>query len=201
MLYADPADETPLRPGSSSARSPLSPWSHDPRGAPADHRGPRRAGAARLSVIGHSLDVLDTGLPTIVCHDYYPWCPAINSTRRRCQRRDGARAECESGNPDYNPFAGFGARSAWRCASASGRSCASAVKVAAPSESVGRNLKRPSRFADLAFNVIAHGYAAPCRTSLARCRPRSLRVLVLGHLAGKGQKLCAALPASRRSRT
>jgi glycosyltransferase involved in cell wall biosynthesis len=31
------------------------------------------------SFIGHSLDILDTGLETIViCHDYYPFCPAIN---------------------------------------------------------------------------------------------------------------------------
>ncbi|MEI6441649.1 MAG: glycosyltransferase [Nostocales cyanobacterium ELA583] len=31
------------------------------------------------SFIGHSLDILNTGIKTIIiCHDYYPFCPAIN---------------------------------------------------------------------------------------------------------------------------
>ena len=62
------------------------------------------------SLIGHSLEALETGLPTlVVCHDYFPWCPAINLHYGQvCGKCDGARvAECHQDNPDYNPFSGF----------------------------------------------------------------------------------------------
>src|SRR4051812_22423661 len=37
------------------------------------------AGLVVSSLIGHSLDALDTGLPTlVVTHDYFPYCPAIH---------------------------------------------------------------------------------------------------------------------------
>lgn len=30
------------------------------------------------SLVGHALDVLATGLPTVIlAHDYYPFCPAV----------------------------------------------------------------------------------------------------------------------------
>src|SRR5688572_16770154 len=118
------------------------------------------------SLIGHSLEVLDTGLPTVVvCHDYFPWCPAINLYYDGvCGHCDAERvATCEGGNPDYNPFAGFDA--ALRVA-ARERFVELArrphVKMAAPSDSVGRNLKRlEPRFADVAFTTIPHGYGNP----------------------------------------
>ena len=61
------------------------------------------------SLIGHSLDALDTGLPTLlVTHDYFPACPAINAYYGSpCTFCDASRlADCAEHNPrDYNPFA------------------------------------------------------------------------------------------------
>jgi len=62
------------------------------------------------SLIGHSLEALDTGLPTLVVnHDYYPYCPAINihfgGVCRQCD--DRRIAECHAGNPHFNPFVDF----------------------------------------------------------------------------------------------
>ncbi len=58
------------------------------------------------SLIGHSLDALDTGLPTIlVQHDFYPYCPAIHIYFQGvCQRCDVERlAQCTELNPAFNP--------------------------------------------------------------------------------------------------
>ncbi|MBI1284063.1 MAG: glycosyltransferase [Thiobacillus sp.] len=58
------------------------------------------------SLIGHSLDVLDTGLPTVlVQHDFYPWCPAIHSYFEEvCQTCDAGRlTHCAERNPDFHP--------------------------------------------------------------------------------------------------
>src|SRR5690349_17819853 len=62
------------------------------------------------SLIGHSLEALDTGLPTLVVnHDYYPYCPAINiHFNGICRTCDDRRiAECHAGNPRFNPFVDF----------------------------------------------------------------------------------------------
>ena len=58
------------------------------------------------SLIGHSLDVLDTGLPTVlVQHDFYPWCSAIHSYFQEvCQTCDTQRlTRCAECNPDFHP--------------------------------------------------------------------------------------------------
>ncbi|MBS1213127.1 MAG: glycosyl transferase, group 2 family protein, partial [Proteobacteria bacterium] len=55
---------------------------------------------------GHSLDVLDTGLPTVlVQHDFYPFCPAIHAYFHGvCVSCDAKRlAECAAHNHDFNP--------------------------------------------------------------------------------------------------
>lgn len=63
------------------------------------------------SLIGHSLDALDTALPTLlVVHDYFPACPAINAHFGGvCTSCDDARlAECAQHNePGFNPLSGF----------------------------------------------------------------------------------------------
>ncbi len=62
------------------------------------------------SLIGHSLDALATGVPTVmVMHDFFPACPAINIYYDGiCRRCDDARiADCNNGNPHYNPFTRF----------------------------------------------------------------------------------------------
>src|SRR5688500_10125525 len=155
------------------------------------------------SLIGHSLEALDTGLPTVVvCHDYFPWCPAVNLYYDGvCGHCDAERiAACEAGNSDYNPFEGFDP--AMRVAARErfvGLVRRPHVRTAAPCGSVGRHLtRREPRLADVAFTTIAHGYRNPLpRVELDDLAPgERLRVLVLGQLSrAKGQLLLeAALP-------
>ncbi len=59
------------------------------------------------SLIGHTLDVLTTGLPTaFIGHDYFPACPAINlyfdGVCQSCP--DKRLIACAKDNPDFNPF-------------------------------------------------------------------------------------------------
>lgn len=59
------------------------------------------------SVIGHSLQVLETGLPTIlVCHDFYPVCPPILATwGDPCRTCDDERLmACLENNPEHRLF-------------------------------------------------------------------------------------------------
>ncbi len=63
------------------------------------------------SLIGHALDALDTGLPTLVVgHDYFPLCPAINlHFGEVCASCDSDRLRaCAGANPGFNlPFIDF----------------------------------------------------------------------------------------------
>ena len=155
------------------------------------------------SLIGHSLDALDTGLPTvIVCHDYFPWCPAINLYYDGvCEKCDGERVSaCAAGNAEYSAFDGYGpeARIAVRDRFVELVRLPN-VQLVAPSESVGRNLKRlEPRFADLRFHVIPHGYGEPLpHVDLPAPDPgERLRVIVLGQVShAKGLPLLReALP-------
>lgn len=64
------------------------------------------------SLIGHTLDALVTGLPTVfIAHDYFPACPAINLYYDGvCQQCDDDRlTDCLQNNPDFNPFLLFSA--------------------------------------------------------------------------------------------
>lgn len=65
------------------------------------------------TLIGHSLDVLDTDLPTLVVnHDFFPACPAINTYfNGPCDQCDDARvAVCKEHNPPaFNPFGSLSA--------------------------------------------------------------------------------------------
>lgn len=62
------------------------------------------------SLIGHSLDVLATGLPTaMIMHDFFPACPAINlyfdGVCRHCN--EARLVDCSKGNLHFNPFTRF----------------------------------------------------------------------------------------------
>ena len=66
------------------------------------------------SVIGHSLDILNTDLPTVVVnHDYFPYCPAINiHFGDVCKQCNPSRiGQCFRDNPKFNPFITFLPRS------------------------------------------------------------------------------------------
>lgn len=149
------------------------------------------------SLIGHSLDILATGLPTLViCHDYYPYCPAINiHFHGICSHCDAERlVDCTRNNHDFNPFQDFPAeerlavRGRYVDLVTSGR-----LSLVAPSQSVLDNLVRlESRFRHAGAVVIPHGHGTlfgPLEYAIQSDHER-LRVLILGMLApSKGVKL------------
>lgn len=142
------------------------------------------------SLIGHALSVLDTGLPTlVVCHDYFPYCPAINiHFRQICTHCDADRlAECQGNNPDFNPFSRFTpterlqVREEFVKRAASGR-----LSLVAPSQSVLDNLMRMEpRFRQAGAVVIPHGHGRlfERQTFGGRAGDGRLRILILGMLA------------------
>jgi GT2 family glycosyltransferase/glycosyltransferase involved in cell wall biosynthesis len=142
------------------------------------------------SFIGHALDVLDTGLPTVVVtHDYFPYCPAINiHFDGVCRACDGKRiGECYRGNPKFNPFVTFlpadRVRVRERFMDLARRPN---VTLATPSRSVQDNLVRLNpRFSEVAFQTIPHGYGRALQ-KLPAAEPspdERLKVLVLGQLS------------------
>ena len=160
------------------------------------------------SLIGHSLDALRSGLPTlIVGHDFYPLWPLLH--------RDFGDAEldfdaAQLGSDLANAGAGFefaerdpdywrGLRDAY----VDGAFAADAQLVA-PSRSMLANLLRiEPRFARLPQTVIPHGLAPWPDGSPAAPQPpqrERLRLLVPGRVrSGKGAALLrAALPGLRR---
>ena len=205
-LYARPGDDSPIRTWRFTRAIPAVLVHHEEYRAALDEilRDFGVAGLLVSSVIGHSLDVLDTGLPTVVVlHDYFPYCPAINLYfGSRCTRCDGQRVEeCAQGNPEFNPFADFprDVRLAVRERFVEQVHRAN-VSVAVPSGSVAANLRRlDRRFDDVEFHVIPHGYgkALPRLELHAGMMKERLRILVLGQLSvAKGLDLLrGALPA------
>ena len=146
------------------------------------------------SLIGHSLDVLETGKPTIViCHDYFPYCPAINLYYQGiCSYCDAGRlADCARNNrlneifPEFTGTARLLVRERFFDLLAAGN-----VSIVAPTPSVRDNLVRlEPGFGKLRFEIIAHGHASDFHPSLPGNNAANgrLRVLVLGQLsASKG---------------
>jgi GT2 family glycosyltransferase/glycosyltransferase involved in cell wall biosynthesis len=154
------------------------------------------------SLIGHALDVLETGLPTVVVnHDYFPYCPSINLYfNALCASCDGDRvAACERDNDEFNPFKGFPAEERVRVRARFVELVSQPnVVMATPSESVAANLMRlEPAFARARFVTIPHGYGIPLQKSEARApEDDRLRILVLGQMSvAKGVELIrAALP-------
>lgn len=112
MLFGDIDDEKPLALWQFGDRLDVTAATHSEYAAVVDEIVTTYGVAAILvsSLIGHALDVLDTGLPTVfVVHDYFPACPAINLYYAGvCQRCDDARlADCMGHNPDFNSFPSF----------------------------------------------------------------------------------------------
>lgn len=192
-LYADP-----------EAGEPVSTWRLEPPIAAAEvrHGDYRRiveaiaaehgVGAVIVSsLIGHSLDILETGLPTlVVTHDFFPLEPAINIR--------AAGAAPPVGAP--HPFAEFPAPAQERLREAFIDRVRRGAMVVAPSRAARDHVLRlapslpPER-----VTVIPHGYGR--RVARAPLRPFEpgdrMRILVLGQLSeAKGVELLAdALPA------
>lgn len=148
------------------------------------------------SLIGHALDILDTGLPTLfICHDYFPACPAINAYfDGPCSSCSSEHlATCTRDNGDFNPFYRFAAseresvREAFGAKVRTGR-----VVLVAPTRTAIEHVQRllPS-LAIVPTLPIPHG----CGERLApivitEAPPQRLRVMVLGMLSvSKGVKL------------
>jgi GT2 family glycosyltransferase/glycosyltransferase involved in cell wall biosynthesis len=198
-LYSHPDDDRPLL---------LRRFAHPIQATTATHLEYRRAleqivrdycveAVLVSSLVGHALDILDTGLPTVVIgHDYYPYCPAINLYNGGvCTHCDEARLkDCHDNNRDFNPFLKFpyAERSLVRrrfMELVEARN----VTLAVPTRSVRDNLVRlQGKFRNVAFEVIGHG-SDPSLAPLQLPAPapeEKLRVLVLGQLSlGKGSAL------------
>lgn len=159
------------------------------------------------SLIGHSLEALDTGLPTLVVnHDYYPYCPAINiHFNGICRTCDDRRiAECHAGNPRFNPFVDFlpperiDVRRRFMELVRKPN-----VTMVVPSESVRENLTTLNPvFRDVRFTTIPHGYRAPLEKKPAPepAANERMRIMVFGQLSeAKGLELLEpALPELTR---
>lgn len=204
-LYPDATSDTPLQVWRFSRKIYATVTEHaEYRAALQEILARHRVRAILVSsLIGHSLDALATGLPTVVVmHDYFPWCPAINLYYDGvCARCDGERvAKCHAHNEKYNPFVDFTPADRVavreRFVEAIRRP---GVVMATPSESVQANLKRlDPRFAEVRFATIPHGYADPLpHVDLGEFPEQErLRILILGQIsAAKGRDLFeAALP-------
>lgn len=159
------------------------------------------------SLVGHALDALDTGLPTLlVQHDYYPWCPALflhfDGVCASCGR--DRLAACLAGNPDNIQHGRPEDTDKWLALREhfTRGLLAEHVIWLAPSDSVFRHLiALEPRLAAKPRRVIGHGLDPALLTHPEPPPPAPaatrLRVLVLGRLPPhKGQELLrAALPA------
>jgi len=151
------------------------------------------------SLIGHALDVLTTGLPTILlAHDYYPFCPAIvihfNEVCHSCERE--RLAACFAHNEpnqffrNVSPDEWFSLRRRFtRLAQAD------TVQLVAPAPSVAQHWQTLApALRDKPFHVIPHGLDFAPRPLAAPPAEAKLRVVVLGRLAPqKGRALLEQL--------
>jgi glycosyltransferase involved in cell wall biosynthesis len=145
------------------------------------------------SLIGHSLDVLRTDRPTtMVCHDYYPFCPALNitfgSVCRTCTESE--LSDCTKNNP-HNRFFNNVPASYWAHLRAAFLEAVQQydVQLIAPSDSVVRHYGELLPELGQHFQVIPHG-TRRLTPALAQVRTREhhrLRILIIGTLsANKG---------------
>lgn len=208
-LYAGPGDEQPLKAWTFAEPIVAAAVTHaEYRGALQEIVREWRVDVMVVSsLIGHSLDALDTGLATLVVnHDYFPYCPAINiHFDGICRVCDDARiAACHRGNPRFNPFVDFlpPARSAVR-ARFMDLVAKPNVTMVVPSRSVQDNLTiLNAGFKAVRFAVIPHGQdelLVPKPADEPADRDR-LRLMVFGQLSeAKGLELLqGALPELTR---
>lgn len=155
------------------------------------------------SLVGHSLDALRTGLPTLLtAHDYYPFCPVFSITLhgKTCLSCDVSRlAHCRRENRLYNVFPGVPATEWERVRARFLADVATfPITIAGPSESVRRNYAALAPELAARVHVIPHGTPPlefPLVAPLGQTGAR-LRILVPGRLSeSKGVALLEqALP-------
>lgn len=143
------------------------------------------------SFIGHSLDVLDTNLKTVViCHDYYPYCPAINIYFNGVCTECGFKhlQRCFRENP-HNSFFPRAFASEWEAFRKIYIELVrhKSVTLVAPSDSVIRNLTAlEPAFRDVDFRCIPHGIEMLNDRAEVAARPMNngrLKIMIPGRLA------------------
>ncbi len=156
------------------------------------------------SVIGHTLDILHTSLPTtVVLHDFFPFCPALYATfDTPCTGCTAERlAACGRDNPQHHYFK-FESSAHWL--GVRKFFLASLVQehitLAAPSASVVERYRvLAPELGGKPISVVAHGLAGDLIASLAPGAEFAedagpLRLVVLGRLtAEKGGEILAAI--------
>ena len=151
------------------------------------------------SLIGHALDALATGLPTvIVAHDYYPFCPAvIIRFGEVCRQCDSPRLERCFAENEQNRFFGNVRAEEWLSLRRRFARLVAAARVhlVVPTPTVARHWQTlVPELRSKTFRVIPHGldFAPGC---LPMPPPgERLRVVVLGSLAlQKGRALLEQL--------
>jgi glycosyltransferase involved in cell wall biosynthesis/exonuclease VII small subunit len=143
------------------------------------------------SLVGHSLDALNTGKKTIiVCHDYYPFCPAINiCSNGICKICNEERLRhCISENRsdlirDDQTISVEG----WMALRDRYLQLIEARKIAmvAPTDSVKRNMRAlDPRFDRVNFTIIPHGIFTKKQDlkKLVSGSHQKMRAVVLGQL-------------------
>ena len=166
-----------------------------------------RYGIGRIivsSLVGHSLDALASGIPTIqVLHDYYPLWPLLG-IHPQPYLSAGPENALESALAQHPLLPGFRGRTAagWKKLGRQWRETVAShdVRVTAPSHSVAGLVRRlDPAWADTAIEVISHGM--PELPGAAEIQPREredgrLRLVIPGRIQdGKGrQLLLEALP-------
>ncbi len=149
------------------------------------------------SFIGHSLDILNSNLETtVICHDYYPFCPAINIYFNKvCTECKFSHLQhCFKGNPYNNVFTKASA-SEWMPIRKIFLELIlhHQIPLIAPSYSVYHHLvELEPAFKDCNFKIIPHGIEAPNHQLGFKKsqRTQKLKIVLLGRLAlHKGLKL------------
>jgi glycosyltransferase involved in cell wall biosynthesis len=145
------------------------------------------------SFIGHSLDILNTGLETIVvCHDYYPFCPALNIYFEKVcsQCKLSHLQSCCTGNK-YNRFFSLASATEWFLIRKEFINLILyyQITLVVPSISVKHNLIRLDPiFADVNFVLIEHGIELQASKNMEigitqnQYFQNKLKILVLGNL-------------------
>lgn len=143
------------------------------------------------SLIGHSLDALSTGKPTVIVgHDYYPYCPSLNIYYEGlCRECDNERISlCFKNNPRNRFFTNVfadewqGLRDAYFRAISQHQ-----VRIVAPTPSYRDNLiLLDNRFNDVEFQLIPHGLRhefPEILPSFSEMPESRLKILILGSLS------------------
>ncbi|RLA19533.1 MAG: hypothetical protein DRQ61_11360, partial [Gammaproteobacteria bacterium] len=158
------------------------------------------------SLIGQSLDLLRTALPTtIVCHDFYPFCPPLVATYGEpCTNCDPKRLEaCLASNPNHRFFIQETTEHWKNIRSEFVELVLQAnIRLVAPSKSVVKRYHSlVPTWKSKEIEIIEHGLNLALSNNLAKLRSKSptlpnarLRIVVLGSLVTeKGGDLLAEL--------